>query len=66
MKSKILFVAALMLVFSMVASAQVTWNTTYNNYQVVKGGRTELMGSVTLDFRHSGQTTSDPASADPD
>jgi hypothetical protein len=64
MKSKILFVAALMLVcFTLVASAQVTWNTTYNNYQVVKGGRTELMGSVTFTSALPGQTTASPASA---
>lgn len=64
MRAKVLFMTALLLVcFTMVASAQVTWNTTYNNYQVVFGGRTELMGSVTWTSAIPGQTTSTPASA---
>ncbi len=44
-----MLVAALMLVCSMIASAApATWNTSYNNYSVVLGGRTELLGNVTL------------------
>jgi len=49
MRAKVLFVAALLVVcFTMTASAQVSWNVTSANLQVVVGGKAETVGAITL------------------